>query len=86
MLLRRLMRYRELHCRKVREILTERNWPEEYLHAVESHGWKPCGDVEPTERIEFIHLNIPTVLIDYSCKEPKGPTNSCLVYYQGHGG
>jgi putative nucleotidyltransferase with HDIG domain len=35
-------RYPEAHCVKVREILTERNWPEEYIHAVESHGWKLC--------------------------------------------
>jgi len=47
-------KYPDLHCRKVREILTERNWPEEYIHAVESHGWKLCSDVEPAERMEKV--------------------------------
>jgi predicted hydrolase (HD superfamily) len=45
-------RYPESHCRKVREILTARHWPEEYIHAVESHGWRLCTDVEPIERME----------------------------------
>ena len=38
-------RYPESHCKKAREILTERDWPEEYIHAVESHGWGLCTDV-----------------------------------------
>src|SRR5208283_4084427 len=45
-------KYPESHCRKVREILTERGWPEEYIRAVESHGWKLCTDVEPREPME----------------------------------
>jgi putative nucleotidyltransferase with HDIG domain len=51
-------RYPESHCRKVREILTERNWPEEYIHAVESHGWKICVDVAPVERMEKVLYTI----------------------------
>ncbi len=47
-------KYPESHCVKVREILAERNWPEEYVHAVESHGWKLCTDVEPIERMEKV--------------------------------
>ncbi len=47
-------RYPESHCRKVREILTGRNWPEEYIRAVESHGWGRCTDVEPQERMEKV--------------------------------
>ena len=46
--------YPESHCRKVREILTERHWPEEYIRAVESHGWRLCTDVEPIERMEKV--------------------------------
>ena len=46
--------YPESHCRKVREILTERHWPEEYIRAVESHGWRLCTDVEPRERMEKV--------------------------------
>lgn len=46
--------YPEQHCKMAREILAERNWPEEYIHAVESHGWKLCVDVEPIERMEKV--------------------------------
>jgi len=47
-------KYPDKHCVKVREILTDRKWPEEYIHAIESHGWKLCNDVEPTERMEKV--------------------------------
>jgi putative nucleotidyltransferase with HDIG domain len=51
-------RYPDDHCVKVREILTERNWPEEYIHAIESHGWKMCVDVAPTEKMEKVLYTI----------------------------
>jgi predicted hydrolase (HD superfamily) len=51
-------RYPESHCKKVRELLTERNWPEEYIRAVESHGWKLCTDVEPMERMKKVLYTI----------------------------
>ena len=44
----------EQHCRKCVEILIEAGWPEEYLHAVVSHGWGICSDVEPTHRMEKV--------------------------------
>jgi len=50
--------YPEEHCKRVRKILEERNWPEEYIHAVESHGWKLCTDVEPVERMEKVLYTI----------------------------
>ena len=40
------------HCRKSEEILRERGWPEDYVRAVASHGWKLCSDVEPQSRLE----------------------------------
>lgn len=46
--------YPESHCKKAREILMERDWPEEYIHAVESHGWGICTDVEPQESMEKV--------------------------------
>ncbi len=46
--------YPEQHCIKAREILADRGWPEEYIHAVESHGWKLCSDVEPIEKMEKV--------------------------------
>jgi putative nucleotidyltransferase with HDIG domain len=47
-------KYPELHCRKSSEILTSAGWPPEYIHAVVSHGWGICSDVEPTERMEKV--------------------------------
>ncbi|MEW5920190.1 MAG: HDIG domain-containing metalloprotein [Bacillota bacterium] len=46
------------HCRKVREILMEEGWPEDYIRAVQSHGWKLCSDVEPQERMEKVLYTI----------------------------
>ncbi len=46
--------YPDQHCIKVREILTERNWPEDYIKAMQSHGWEICSDVEPVERMEKV--------------------------------
>lgn len=46
--------YPEEHCIKAREILADRGWPEEYIHAVESHGWKLCSNVEPAEKMEKV--------------------------------
>ena len=44
----------ELHCRKSPEILGQAGWPDEYIHAVVSHGWGICTDVEPRERMEKV--------------------------------
>jgi putative nucleotidyltransferase with HDIG domain len=50
--------YPEQHCIKTKEILEERNWPEDYIHAVISHGWKICVDVEPVEKMEKVLYTI----------------------------
>lgn len=50
--------YPEQHCIKAREILSENNWSEEYIHAVESHGWGICCDVEPTLKMEKVLYTI----------------------------
>jgi predicted hydrolase (HD superfamily) len=47
-------RFPEQHCRKTREILTERGWPEDYIRAIVSHGWGICSDVEPQLDMEKI--------------------------------
>lgn len=51
-------KYPNQHCRKAREILKEKSWPEEYIRAVESHGWKICSDVEPVEKMEKVLYTI----------------------------
>jgi putative nucleotidyltransferase with HDIG domain len=40
------------HCHKTAEILRGHNWPEDYIHAVMSHGWGICTDVEPQSDME----------------------------------
>lgn len=46
------------HCAKTREILEAEQWPEDYIHAVVSHGWGICSDVKPEERMEKILYTI----------------------------
>ena len=44
----------EQHCRKSPELLAAAGWPEEYIHAVVSHGWGLCSEVEPTHVMEKV--------------------------------
>ena len=50
--------YPEEHCRKTKEILEKRNWPQDYIRAIQSHGWKLCTDVEPIEKMEKVLYTI----------------------------
>ncbi|HHV17957.1 MAG TPA: hydrolase, partial [Thermoanaerobacterales bacterium] len=50
--------YPDQHCRKVRDILTEHGWPEDYIRAVQSHGWEICSDVKPIEKMEKVLYTI----------------------------
>ena len=47
-------KYPEQHCAKTGEILMQEGWPEDYIRAVQSHGWKICTDVEPLEQMEKV--------------------------------
>lgn len=51
-------RYPEEHCHKTREILEPRKWPESYIRAIESHGYKLCSDVEPMSNQEKVLYTI----------------------------
>lgn len=51
-------RYPDQHCHKTEEILKEKGWPEDYIRAVISHGWKICNDVEPKEKMEKVLYTI----------------------------
>jgi putative nucleotidyltransferase with HDIG domain len=42
------------HCKKTEEILRENKWPEDYIHAVISHGWGICVDVKPETEMEKV--------------------------------
>ena len=46
--------YPDDHCTKTKEILTENNWPDEYIRAVISHGWGLCSDVKPETDLEKV--------------------------------
>lgn len=50
--------YPEEHCTKTKEILTEEGWPEDYIRAIVSHGWKICSDTEPVETMEKVLYTI----------------------------
>ena len=50
--------YPDQHCIKAREILMEHGWHEDYIHAVESHGFGMCCNVEPIHRMEKILFTI----------------------------
>jgi putative nucleotidyltransferase with HDIG domain len=50
--------YPEQHCVKAGEILRERNWPQDYIHAIQSHGYGICIDVEPIEKMEKVLYTI----------------------------
>jgi len=45
-------RFPQEHCKKARELLAQRGWPEEYIHAAVSHGWGLCTDEEPVTLLE----------------------------------
>ncbi len=45
-------RFPDQHCAKTRQILEERNWAEEYIRAVVSHGWGLYNDIEPKSLME----------------------------------
>ena len=44
----------EQHCVKAPELLREAGCSEEFIHAVCSHGYGICCDVEPTEEMEKV--------------------------------
>ena len=50
--------YPEEHCKKASKILQEESWPDDYIHAIMSHGWKLCCDVEPSLKMEKILYTI----------------------------
>ncbi|MCX7775114.1 MAG: HDIG domain-containing metalloprotein [Rectinemataceae bacterium] len=47
-------RYPEEHLKHAREILAAAGFDAAFIHAVESHGWGICTDVEPEHRMEKV--------------------------------
>lgn len=46
--------YSEQHCTKCVEIMRDKELDEKLIHAVASHGWGICSDVEPTHQMEKV--------------------------------
>jgi predicted hydrolase (HD superfamily) len=44
--------YPDRHCQMVRGILEEHSFPEDYIHAAESHGYGICSEVAPVHPME----------------------------------
>jgi putative nucleotidyltransferase with HDIG domain len=47
-------KFPDQHCHKTEEILRERQWPEECIRAVVSHGWGICSQVQPESELEKV--------------------------------
>jgi putative nucleotidyltransferase with HDIG domain len=47
-------RYPDEHCTQTERLLREHDWPEDYIHAIVSHGWGICSDVEPVHVMEKV--------------------------------
>ncbi|MEN6411955.1 MAG: HDIG domain-containing metalloprotein [Veillonellales bacterium] len=62
-------KYPEEHCQKAAEILRARDIAEEYIHAICSHGYGICSDIEPQNKMEKILYTIDelTGLITAAC-------------------
>jgi putative nucleotidyltransferase with HDIG domain len=46
--------YPDQHCTMSKQILSDNNWPEEYIRAVVSHGWGMFTDTEPQTNMEKV--------------------------------
>ncbi len=46
--------YPEQHCAKARELLLKHGYPEEYIRAVQSHGYKFVNDIKPESSMEKV--------------------------------
>lgn len=44
--------YPDEHCVRSADILKQAGWPDEYIRAVQSHGWTICSDIQPQTRLE----------------------------------
>lgn len=48
----------EDHCTYTERWLSEAAWPDDYIHAVMSHAWGMCTDVEPVHQMEKVLYTI----------------------------
>lgn len=62
-------KYPDQHCIMTEEILKDNQYPEDYIHAIVSHGYGICTNVEPVTQMEKILFAIDelTGLINATC-------------------
>lgn len=68
-------KYPDEHCLKAPELLAEIDAPEELTHAVASHGWEICCDVEPEhmmEKVLYATDELTGLIYAYSLMRPSG--------------
>lgn len=46
--------YPDEHCKKAQEILTKKDIDQDMIHAICSHGYGICSDIEPTKQMEKV--------------------------------
>lgn len=51
-------RHPDRHCEVTPIILREAGWPEDYIRAILSHGWKRVTDVEPVHPMEKVLFTV----------------------------
>jgi putative nucleotidyltransferase with HDIG domain len=67
-------KFQKQHCIKTGEILREAGWPEDYIHAIQSHGWGTWCDVRPELHLEKVLYTIDKVTWFVSYVTVKQPT------------
>ena len=65
----------EEHCKKAPELLAEIDAPDALTHAVVSHGWGICADVEPEhtmEKVLYATDELTGLIYAYAIMRPSG--------------
>ena len=68
-------KYPEQHCAKAPELLAEIAAPEEMVHAICSHGYSICSDVEPVHQMEKVL---------FAADELTGLIGACAIMRPSH--
>lgn len=70
--------YPDEHCIKVQEIMKAHNISDEYIHAVASHGYGICCDIEPVHKMEKVLYTIDELTGLISAAAIMRPSKSIL--------
>lgn len=70
-------KYPEQHCVKAPELLAEVNASPELVHAICSHGWGLCSDVEPTHQMEKLLFAVDELTGLIGAAALMRPSKSC---------